>query len=282
MICSYNTCIVYNGNNSLDVIGDTSLVLVNFGDYSETHDFSSREIIKTEQTMLRPRPNHLGTQYTSVVEFKIGFIKSDREDFTQSEIETITQWLYSPTLPTKLTYISDKWDETRYWKGVFTGITAQRVGSTWGLVAHFVADSPFTYIDTATNTLNVIHTGTINCDTVTTQQDEYIYPIISIVSGATDDVTIAWGNDLSDTLTIGLKRNNATTIDCELLLIKDSAGIISYKDLGVTDPTGVSWPYLSNGVNNIQFTSKDSSTPLEISISYTNRVIGGIPDEFNV
>ena len=146
-------------------------------------------------------------------------------------------------------FLNNKYD----YFGVFSDVTAQVIdGNVVGFNCTFTTDSPFAWTHEIVQSVDGSKTFTVN----SAEKYREIYPLIRIspsVDGSSEtkvDVTISNSVD-GLSMRLSLHQGDPTTIDARRSIIKDTSGLISFSDLGISDVDYIYWPRLYNGENTI-------------------------------
>lgn len=256
----------YNGYSSEDF----GLMLGGFNVNEDIPLGLSRNILKGEMNRYRKIPNFMGTSYVDVLQFTISLIKdpcenANQEDmvFTEDEVDEITTWLTSPNYPILFhmyDYEPDVYAKYDYF-AVVSDIQPQVLsGDVIGFTVSFVTNSPYAWTEKRTfnitdNTEDEEHTEVITINT--SERLSPIYPVITItpyISAPSNyiDVTLTNERDGGE-MTLHLLKD-ITTIDCQHTMIKGTAGLLSFEDLGIADVDNIYWFRLWHGDNPIKVT----------------------------
>lgn len=280
--------IVYNNTNIQTE--DFKLIICNLDNYSDTVTSGlSREVKKTEFSPYKDKTYHLSTQYTEPLVFTITFIKRYGEIFTDAEIRDMNKWLMTPTSPKKLQYYSEKddeWNGNRYFMGVFTKSEYHRVNGKFGITYTFENDSPFSYeYKEVTNIIEPM--SSLNFSGITVDNPLVKTNTMYIFQPITDSASINLYIGSEDVSThIDLTYGYVYRFNSEYKRIEKLC-IYPYIDFHPIKYSEVGW----ESVNDVLFYTQENYNSMIISNSYNtdiyfyysvvNKILGGIPDEFN-
>lgn len=137
--------------------------------------------------------------------------------------------------------------------GVFSDVSAQVIdGNVVGFNCTFTTDSPFAWTHEIVQSVDGSKTFTVN----SAEKYREIYPLIRIspsVDGSSETkVNVTISNSVDGlSMRLSLHQGDPTTIDARRSIIKDTSGLISFSDLGISDVDYIYWPRLYNGENTI-------------------------------
>lgn len=252
----------YNGHNSAEF--DLAI-----GGISISDDIPlgmNREILAGSINRYRSNPNHMGTQWSDVLQFELSFVKNpcdypNQADiiFTEYEINRIAAWLTSPDYPLLFhMYDNDLDSFTRFdYFGLFSDLQPQILdGDIIGLTCMFKTNSPFAWTQMITKSYTVSDTTTLTISTQTAEYNREIYPLITVTPSNVGNpgrvnITITNHTDNDRSITMSLLKQIPTYIDCQHSRIYDANGLVSMEDVGIGDLTYIYWPRLYYGNNSI-------------------------------
>lgn len=262
-------------------------------DPEESQQFISREIDKSEISLLREIPNHYSTHYSDVLVLSLLITKNpDIYDsklamrLSADEVNDIRAWLESPKMPVEMRMLSVDDSLDTYYFGVFTDVQPFIISQEcYGLYLTFTCNAPYGFSPLVSNTYD-ISSATVN-GTFYNQSSErcsYLKPIVEIVSSSkfngTEKLSIQNKSDKNNTMKITMPRNvKALTIDCAKKQITDENGnLISMSDIGLTLPQSNNYNFVSAetflfywlrfvyGVNELTFIPENNRTISKVNI----------------
>lgn len=266
---------IYNGKSTKDILSDSELILCTFEGINSVTGHQ-RDDVTGEITISRPSANEYGTQYQPL-EIEYGLIKKNHKCFTDEEQRTIERWLTSPKISQKLEMIDCVGNTIDgFYCGKFISTTWYPIGGGWaGLMFKFKNNTAYP-MKHFKNTFDITNTGKIVINCETDETEEYTYPTVTIVQSSLQNATITITNtsDNSNEMTISVRRNLPTILDCKNCIPKDetTSGIISYEDLGWEDVGNIYWLRLLPGENNL---SVKGDSKITIEFDYPYKRVGG-------
>lgn len=201
----------------------------------------TREILKGGMTMFKKTPNHFGAKYTDVITLNFFIVKNEcaadnkvlkSYKLNDTEYRKINAWLSSNQTPKPLKVITNNGDIIEYY-GIFTSITPYIFNGVNGLKMIFTCDSPFGY-DTQKFGVNSNSSETpIKYQFYNdTDEDDYVYPIISIKPSESGTYAIS---NVTEGKTMSLELSNEYSeyiIDCGLNRILADGNVLTLADVG--------------------------------------------------
>lgn len=269
----------------------------------DVQQFVSKNIIRGEQTALRPRPNHFSTVYNDTLIFNFLIIRSDvcdsQDDYilTDIEINSLRAWLESPKTPTELIPIRTDFSSDIIYFGVFTNVQPFIFdGACYGLYLTFTCDAPYGYSFPKRNSIMPRDASNIiwSITNESAELNEPLYPIITIRSsstfGTSESISIKNVTDNNNEMILSLPHNRSKIIiDCQKKIIKDESGnLISLSDVGVTIPQNSTYNFISTdmfvfywlsllpGTNNLVVRLSNVNTIIEVIFEHREIIkLGG-------
>lgn len=271
-------------------------------DPNEVQTFVSREIIKTDQSSIRPVANHFSTQYLDVLPLNFFIIKNTCTYHTQNEfkltgteINELRSWLESPQLPMELITIDNESVDETYYYGIFNEVQPFTIGSNcYGLYLTFTCNSPYGYSSPTKKTYNFNSHPDIKGVFIneSSEQNVPLYPLIKIYSNTdfnNTTFTIKNQSDNNQVMSIVLPTGlNFITVDCNKKQFVDQNGnIINIDAMGwsinqlfnsdefSTESYSFYWLRLLYGMNKLEFTaSSDVIDRVEIHTQFIRKAGG--------
>lgn len=188
----------------------------------EAQQFATRNIERSEISMLRPTPNHFGATYSDTLELNFFITKHDiickpqsEARLTGVEINRLMAWLESPKKPKELYLRAPENDMDVYYYGIFSSIQPYVLDDIcYGLTLVFTCDSPYGFSSEKIRNININYAGTISTKILneSANLEDYIYPIIKIYSQSTfpqnTTLTIINESDNNHGIKLTLPYNN--------------------------------------------------------------------------
>lgn len=206
-----------------------------------TVQFVGREIDKSDLTSIRKTPNHYSVHYSDTKTLSFLILKdtcsySYQKEYklTGKEINTLRSWLESPKTPIPLYVLpSDDTGINVYYYGVFTDIQPFLVNQVcYGLYLTFTCNAPYGFSEAIINTYKINSlVGDIygNFYSASTEQCDYIYPIIRIYSSSvfngTEKISLKNISDNNSSMNLTMPKGvSILNIDCKNQSILDENG----------------------------------------------------------
>lgn len=262
--------------------------------------FISREIIKTEQSSVRPVPNHFGTKYSDTLPLNFLIVKNPCNNNSQSEmilkdyeINNLRSWLEYENVPRELIVYQNDEEDYTYYYGIFNEIQPYIVAhECLGLYLTFTCKSPYGYsspITYATGFLDGVNEKVLKCvsnsaDRIPLKPTVIIYPsdsvfksdsYISIVNRSDNDkemkINIPTGIEY-----IKIDCKNKTIVDHNGKLLNISA--LGWKPIDVMENSSetynIYWLQLYTDVNDLFITKTGNVAKVEITTQFVRKVDG--------
>ena len=249
----------YNGYSSEDF--DLCCQLSFDESSGETSTFLSREAVASE-TYRGEIQKVSSYKYTDVLAPTITLIDKNFGDFDLDRQRKILRWLTSKHMPSFITIYHDDSNVVSYEiLGAFTECSTYKLGSgrVVGFTAVFTSVSPFAYsaLQTITKTIAGTTNNTFNIEVDSDDEDNAIYPRITIQKSGSGDVAItntyADQNQQSHLATLQIKNNG----DRETITVDGANRVISSSSMSRIfgdDFVGWNWLPMYNGTNTIAVT----------------------------
>lgn len=262
---------IYNGKSTKSILSD-ELMLATFDDNVVIPEIN-RNLLASDRTILKNIQNEYGTTYDNLT-ISYGLVKKNGNKFTDDEQENIEKWLTSPKMSIDLEIYDDENNVIEIYCGLFTNMKWQSVGDAWiGLMFEFTCNSAYgkKYFK---KSFNITSNQTLLINNPSDELEEYVYPTITLLQSSDTVQNISLNNvsDNNKAMSVQVKKNMKTIIDCQHCIIKDQVGLITYEDLGWNDVGNIYWLRLLPGDNQIQVTGNASIT---IEFEYPCKRIGG-------
>ena len=250
--------IEYRGYSSVDF--DLITCLSFESDNGEVNSFLTREAVASESYRGEFRRIHQ-MKYTETFTPKFTFIKQGFGDFNTEEIRKVLRWLTGGANASFLTVYKDD-SNVVYFEilGAFSNISLYKLGNgrCVGFVAEFESSAPWAFspLQTITKTITGTTNNTFNIEVDSDDEENAIYPRITIQKNGNGDVTItntyADQNRQSHLATLQLKNNG----DKEIITVDGANKVISSSNARIVgdDFVGWSWLPMYNGTNTIAVT----------------------------
>lgn len=255
-----------------DVINE-SLILSHIGDYADSVQSLSKELIKTEINVIKNTSSMIGTKYSSPITFKFTLVKESGDSFSLDERRKLLRWLGSKEYK-RLDFISDENPSGWYYIGSFTQIDLRRAGSmgTVGIICTFENNSSFAYLSHSITYKDVTNNmiKTLYCDN---DIDGYLYPEIKVKSNQTGNISILNQTDNNRTISFKCNKLDQIIINSETCKISSTSNTFDFSDFS----SNIYFIRLLKGENTLKFILDGS---VDFAIEYTTKIMGGVMDEF--
>lgn len=291
----------FNGNTSLNILPNTKLMIRHMeNDYSTSVPIFSRDIIKTDFSQQQDYRRITGSKYNDGFSLKFVLIKDDETDFTFNDINTISNWLYGDGASQKFEVICDETsEESYYYIGIFVQIERIRVSGTVGIQCVFETNSPYLYVNRSV-TVDVKKNAIMTYKDINVQSQNFVYPKIKLKPKNISDRNMVhiqceqlengnyrinnsnfWIDSDSDKKVITVDTKNA------IISNDNSGGIENFSVLGWDDVSKISWLKLWKGNNKLGFSinnnnDSDTTSSCNITVSWEDKILGGVLNEFSV
>lgn len=279
---------LYKGKSTIDII-ERRLVLCGT-DFVDTVQGVQRDSQIGEPTITRPVPNDYGTINTRLqFEYSL-MIDSEEYDtvpwITKDEQVIIEKWLTSPKFSSDLSIINDNEEILCTYHGKFISTNWTPAGDGFFMVTFtFECDTAYAteheeYSFSSSQSISDWY-AVVNCDT--DEEEEYVYPVITITNtGSTGNVIITNNDDTGavNSVTISSEGGTDIIIDCKHCILKkrptgssvDYSTPLSFEDVGWSDVGNIYWPRLVPGENNFVLTG---AVTITFSYDVVRKQVGG-------
>lgn len=244
---------IYQGKSTDTILSSSRLVLAAFSEVEEMIGHE-RETVGGDPTITRPVANEYGTKYENN-EYEYALIKMNGEPFTDAEQVAVERWLTSPKKSAPLSLIDCEGNVLSIYHGKFISTNwTTCAGGYFGVTFVFQNQGayPTKHFE---NTYTISGTQSITIDCESDELEEYVYPVLTIVSNNTNQITITNTTDNNNQMTVNPLRGLDITIDCDHCILSDgtTSGVIDFADIGWTE-ANIYWLRLLPGENTLTVT----------------------------